>query len=169
MSRRYLKYSFLFVIMVFCQAYIFGRINLMGNINPQVFVLFILIVPLYDKAWLMVLGFALGFSVDLLMGTGGIHTASVVLVAYSRHFTMRLVSRKNSYDTEKLRITTLSKAERSLYFALLLSLQSIVIYLLDSLRFYSIGRIGLYALISAGITWLLSVAIYPSVRDKVQS
>lgn len=169
MSRLYLKYSFLFLVAIFCQAYLFGRINFMGGVNPQVFTLFILIVPLHDKAWLMLLGFALGFSVDLLMGTGGLHAASLVLIAFIRPLAIRLISRKEAYDSEEVHIATLSRSERFFYFAVLLSLQSLALYLLDGLHSYSLARIGLRALVSAALTWLLCTALYPFVKDPVRS
>ncbi len=169
MNNKYLKYGFLFFFLSLCQAYVFGRINFMGAVNPQVFILFILLVPVYSKSGLMLLGFLLGFSVDLLMGSGGMHAASGVCIAFARSFGLRLVSEKSRFDSATCPIGALSKSERFLYFALLSALQSLVIYLLDSWHLYPVARAGLYALISAGMTWLLLVVIYPFVRDPVRS
>ena len=169
MNNKYLKYSFLFFFLILCQAYVFGRINFMGAVNPQVFILFILLVPVYSQSGLMILGFLLGFGVDLLMGSGGMHAASSVCIAFVRPFILRLVSERSRFDSAACPVSARSKSELFRYFALSTVLQSLIVYLLDAWHLYRAARAVRYALISAGMTWVLSVLIYPFVRDSVRS
>jgi len=88
-----------FILLVFAQVFIFNKIQITGFINPQVYVLFILMLP-YQVAgfWLLTLGFFTGLSVDFLMHTPGMHAASAVFMAYCRPAIIRLVGRKDDVE-----------------------------------------------------------------------
>jgi hypothetical protein len=88
-----------FILLVFAQVYIFNKIQITGFINPQVYVLFILMLPFQISGfWLLSLGFLTGLSVDFFQHTPGMHAAAAVFLAYARPGIIRLVGRKDDLE-----------------------------------------------------------------------
>ncbi len=88
-----------FVLLVFGQIFIFNKIQVTGFINPQVYVLFLLMLPFQISGfWLLALGFLTGLSVDWFMHTPGMHAAASVFLAYCRPGVIRLVGKKDDIE-----------------------------------------------------------------------
>ena len=80
-----LKYFGLFVLLVLLQEFFFSNIQLSGFINPYVYVLFVLMLPMKTPRWiLLTTAFLLGLSVDLFADTLGFHTFATTLIAFVR-------------------------------------------------------------------------------------
>ncbi len=91
---------FRFVLLVLVQVFIFNNIQFSGYINPYVYVLFILLLPFETPGWLLLtLAFLLGFSIDILSGTLGMHTAATVFMAFLRPFVLQVFSPRDGYET----------------------------------------------------------------------
>ncbi|MCI0523101.1 MAG: rod shape-determining protein MreD, partial [Bacteroidales bacterium] len=72
---RVLNYTVAFVGLILLQLLIFNNIQLSGYINPYIYVMFILVLPLNIPSWiLLLLSFMTGLVVDLFSGTFGVHT-----------------------------------------------------------------------------------------------
>lgn len=81
-----------FVLLVAVQVLVLNKVQFSGYLNPYIYVLFIILLPLRTPPLAMViLGFALGFVVDYYSGMMGIHTASTLFVAYFRNRIIRMV------------------------------------------------------------------------------
>jgi hypothetical protein len=90
---------FRFVLLVLVQVFIFNNIQFSGYINPYVYVLFILLLPFETPGWLLLtLAFLLGFSIDILSGTLGMHTAATVFMAFLRLFVLQVFSPRDGYE-----------------------------------------------------------------------
>jgi rod shape-determining protein MreD len=95
----FLKYLILFVVLVLLQVLLFNNIEFSGFINPYVYVLFILLVPFeIPKALLLITAFLLGLTIDLFMGTPGVHSTATVLIAFSRPSVLALFSTREGYQ-----------------------------------------------------------------------
>ncbi len=80
-----LKYFGLFVLLVLLQEFFFSNIQLSGFINPYVYVLFVLMLPMKTPRWiLLTTAFLLGLSVDLFADTLGFHAFATTLIAFVR-------------------------------------------------------------------------------------
>jgi rod shape-determining protein MreD len=100
MIKEFLKYFILFVVLIFLQLLVFNNIEFSGFINPYIYVLFILLVPFeIPKALLLISAFLLGLTIDLFMGTPGVHSTATVLMAFSRPFVLSLFSPREGYQT----------------------------------------------------------------------
>jgi hypothetical protein len=55
----------------------------------------------FPKALLLLLGFAVGFLVDFISGSIGLHTASCVLICFLKPFMSNIFSNKSSADGNK--------------------------------------------------------------------
>ena len=90
-----------FLILVLLQVMILNHVQWIHFINPYVYILFILLLPIETPVWLvMLLGLATGLIVDMFGNSGGIHAAATVLIAYLRPAVLRLLSPREEYDTE---------------------------------------------------------------------
>lgn len=82
----FLRYTGAFVLLVALQLLIFNNIEFSGYVNPYVYVMFILILPVSIPSWiLLLLGFLTGFVIDVFSGTMGVHTFATVLAGFVAH------------------------------------------------------------------------------------
>lgn len=85
MANNFLKYSLLFIVSVLLQVLFMNNIQFSGFVNPYIYLLFILLLPFNTPRYLLVLlGFALGITVDMFSNTPGIHATATVFVAFMR-------------------------------------------------------------------------------------
>ena len=88
-----------FVILIFLQALVLNNIQLGGYINPYLYVLFILLLPVETPGWfLLVLAFFLGLWIDMFANTMGMHAAACVLMAFCRPYMLRIIAPREGYE-----------------------------------------------------------------------
>lgn len=89
-----------FALLVLFQVLIFNNIELGGYLNPFIYTLFILLLPFETPGWIVILsGFFLGLSVDILSETLGMHTAATTFMAYLRPIALSMVSPRDGYES----------------------------------------------------------------------
>ncbi len=94
-----LGFGFVFVVLVLAQALIFNHVRFNGYINPYVYVLFILLLPIDIRGWLLlVLAFITGLTVDVFLDTMGMHAAATVFLAFLRPAVIRLISVRADFE-----------------------------------------------------------------------
>jgi rod shape-determining protein MreD len=78
---------------------LFNNIQFSGYINPYVYIMLILLLPVEIPSWLLLLiSFSTGLTVDFFMGTPGMHASATVLAGFSRPYILRLISPRDGYD-----------------------------------------------------------------------
>jgi rod shape-determining protein MreD len=86
-----LRYAGTFVLLITLQLLIFNNIEFSGYVNPFVYVMFILILPVAIQSWiLLLLSFLTGFVIDLFCGTLGVHVFATVLAGFVRPWVLSL-------------------------------------------------------------------------------
>ncbi len=90
------KYLWQFLLLYFLQTLVFGRLELgldgMPSFILLIYPLAILILPMrVAKELCLVIGFVLGFLVDLWYQTPGVHAASLTLTAFLRPYVYSLL------------------------------------------------------------------------------
>ncbi len=101
-----IKYTAYFIGLILVQILVLNNIQLSGYINPYVYVLFILILPFEIPGWLLLItSFFMGLSIDIFPqgiagagGTLGIHTASMLLMAFLRPTVLRWINPRGDYE-----------------------------------------------------------------------
>lgn len=89
-----------FLAVMLLQILVFNHIGLFGFVNPFVYLLFVLLLPFETPAWLMLmLGFFSGYSVDLFLGTGGIHASATLFVVFLRPVLLRTIVSKRDFES----------------------------------------------------------------------
>ncbi len=93
MIRFLIKYGFMFICLVLVQVLVLNQVRFSGFVNPYIYVLFILLLPLSTPRYLMLtLSFLIGLTVDVFSNSLGVHAAASVLAAYVRPFIISLIS-----------------------------------------------------------------------------
>ena len=82
---RFLEYLAVFLLLVVLQEFVFDNINLGGVVNPYIYIMFIIMLPLDTPGWLLLLlGFGTGAAVDFMSGTPGLQAVSSTWLAFVR-------------------------------------------------------------------------------------
>ncbi len=90
-----------FLVVIIFQVLVMDNVMINGYMVPYIYLLFILLMPFETPRWALLLsGFLLGFSIDLLENTPGMHTAATVLVAFVRPYLLNLLASHDGYEPE---------------------------------------------------------------------
>lgn len=74
-----------FILLILVQVFVLNNMNLGGYVNPYIYVLFILLLPVnMNKSILLILAFLTGLTIDYFGNTLGLHAAATVLLAFAR-------------------------------------------------------------------------------------
>ncbi len=89
-----------FIVLLLLQVLILNNIQFLGFINPYIYILFILTLPLtINKPLLLGIAFLLGLSIDIFSNTLGVHAFATVFVAFFRDLVVKiLIPREDNYD-----------------------------------------------------------------------
>lgn len=97
----FFKLALRFVVLVLLQIVVLNNIQLSGFINPYLYVLFILMMPIkIPRLPMILLSFLCGFSIDIFSNTLGMHSAACVFMAFSRPGVLRLIAPREGYEAE---------------------------------------------------------------------
>ena len=99
MNNLILRNALRFAGLVLLQVLIFNNIQIFAYITPFVYILFIILLPFETPRWVtLTSSFALGYTIDIFCGTGGIHAASCTLAGFLRPWIQNLVPSKQEYE-----------------------------------------------------------------------
>ena len=89
-----------FILLILVQAFVLDKVHINKMATPYVYFIFILWLPFnMNRAWLMVLAFITGFTLDAFRHNFGFHAAACVLMAYIRPFLINLMIPKDGAET----------------------------------------------------------------------
>jgi len=85
MNSHFIKYLGLLPAYVLLQVLVLNEVLFSAYINPFLYVLLIISLPLKTPKWfLLIYAFLLGFSIDLFSGSLGFHSTATVLIAFAK-------------------------------------------------------------------------------------
>lgn len=100
MTRSGIIHVFLFFVYLFTQVLLLRNLVLFNTAFCFLYIAFILLLPLeINSLLLMVIGFFLGFSVDIFYDSMGLHSLATVLVAYLRNYWLGVITPQGGYDS----------------------------------------------------------------------
>jgi len=80
-------------VLVLLQVLILNQLQLGGYINPYIYILFVMLLPLSTPRYILLLtGFLAGLTVDVFSDSLGVHAAATVFIAYIRPVVIRVIS-----------------------------------------------------------------------------
>jgi len=150
-----------FVLLALAQVFIFNNIQVIGYINPQVYVLFILMLPFEISGfWLLTMAFMMGLSIDFFQHTPGMHAAASVVLAFLRPGVIRLVGKKD--DLEPWQYPNIRDSGTMWFLAytlILVFLHHLFLFYLEVARFSEFFQTLLKVLINTVLTSLIIMLI----------
>ena len=157
-----------FIALLLLQVLVCNQLNFMGNLNPYVYVLFVLLYPIgSNQMGLIFLAFTLGLILDLFLDSGGAHAAAAVSVAYMRPVFLKF-SFGAAYEYQAIKLNAAETLPRLTYFALLILIHQFILFTLvyfDSSKFkiifYNSLINGCFTLL---LVWLLN-ALFNSKKS----
>jgi len=91
MNKHFIKYLGLLPFYVLLQVLVLNEVLFSAYINPFLYVLLIISLPLKTPKWfLLVYAFLLGFSIDIFSGSLGFHSTATVLIAFVKPFISKI-------------------------------------------------------------------------------
>ena len=146
-----------FVLLALAQVFVFNKIQVTGYLSPQVYVLFILMLPFEISGfWLLSWGFAMGLTVDFFMHTPGMHAAAAVTLSFLRPGVIRLVGKKD--DVEPWQYPNVRDSGPMWFLAytlILVFIHHLMLFYLEVFRFSEFFYTMLKVLINTGLTTMI--------------
>ena len=146
-----------FIVLVLLQIYVLNNINFFGHINPYLYILFILLLPLDIPKWLLlVLAFFIGFTIDYFSNTIGLNIAASVFIAFLRPGLIKLLSPKSDPEPGmQIGIRDFGFRWFFVYTFILAFIHHIILFYLEIFRFNEFFETFRRAFLSALISLLL--------------
>ncbi len=159
MTIRIIQYLLQFMLLVLMQVIVLNHIQLNGYVNPYVYIYFLLILPVgISNSVLLLIAFALGYSIDLFSSSGGMHAAATVFFAFCRPAILRLIAPRDGYDLEtRLNAKTMGIKWFLTYAAILITLHHISLFFIEVFRFSEFFGTFLKAILNSAITLVLII------------
>ena len=137
MSRDNLIVVFQFFLLIFLQSFLLNNINFFGFINPNLYLLLIVIHRLDSNPTILILlGFILGLLIDLLnQGSGG-HTIATLTIAFLRPYIVKFSFGVN-YDLPMGMVKGSPLSKRLIYISTIILVHHLLLY---SVIYFSIDN-----------------------------
>lgn len=130
MNNEFIINSLRFIGLLVLQFFVMDQLNFLGYINPMVYILFIVLYPMSNKRWtLLLLSFALGIIIDTYQDTGGAHAAAAITLTYFRPFLLKLVYGE-SYLMRSVKVTQSPLDRIALFIGLCIIVHHFIFYTL---------------------------------------
>lgn len=148
------------MLLILAQVLFFSQINFSPFINPYVYPLFILLLPFQLSRQLqLILGFLIGFSIDIFLGSLGIHTAAAVFLAYLRPWLINLITPKGTEFEVSPNIYSQGLGWFVMYLFLAITGHHLFYFIIETAGFYNLFflllKITLSAFASSGFMLML--------------
>ena len=144
-----------FITLLLTQVLICNQLNFMGNINPYIYILFLLLYPIgSNRMGFIFIAFSLGLIIDLFLDSGGANAAASLSIAYIRPIFLKFAFGA-AYDYQSVKINTAETLQRLTYFTLMIFIHHLILFTLiyfDSSKF---KMIIYHTLTNGGFTLLL--------------
>lgn len=99
MKLDYIYEAFKLVILILLQVLVFNQISVFGFATPFLYIYFLLKLPMGRNVfYVIVIGFLMGFIIDIFLNTPGINAAATTLVASLRQPFLRLFFTREEFE-----------------------------------------------------------------------
>ncbi len=104
MNSHFIKYLGLLPLYVLLQVLVLNEVLFSAYINPFLYVMLIISLPLKTPKWfLLIYAFLLGFSVDIFSGSLGFHSTATILIAFTKPIISKITIPHNILgDTDEI-------------------------------------------------------------------
>ena len=90
-----------FLFLILLQVIVLNHVQWSGYVNPYIYILFIMMLPLETPKWaVLLIGFATGLIIDMFGNTSGLHAAATTLLAFARPAILKLIAPRDGYEPD---------------------------------------------------------------------
>lgn len=147
---------FLFFGLLFLQVFILNNIYFLGHINPYLYIAFVFLYPLKEsRIPFLFYTFLLGIGVDFFSDSGGIHTFSILIIAYARLFFVKLYFRKIATDYAFFKLKSEPFGKRFNYVVTLTLIHHLIYFSFANFSLQNFSEVILNTLFSSIFTLIL--------------
>jgi rod shape-determining protein MreD len=159
-----LRFGLIFILLMLLQVLVFDNIEFSGYVNPYVYIMFIILLPVEIPSWLLlILCFVTGIILDFFSGSPGMHSSATVLAGFVRPYILRIVSPRDGYEL-RAEPSMMSYGLRWFitYAFLVVLIHHIALFYLEVFRFADFFRTLLRVLLSTlfTVTFIVLIEFY---------
>ncbi len=122
-----------FFVLVFVQVLFLNNVFLSPLCNPYIYILFIVSLPIMMPRWAdLLLGFCLGFMLDVFSDTLGMHTFATVLIVYLRQPLLRVFVNEEDKLIKAVNVYNLGFMVNLKYVSLITFIHHTVLFALEA-------------------------------------
>jgi rod shape-determining protein MreD len=149
-----LRYTGIFILLILLQVLLFNNIMFSGYVNPYVYVMIILLLPVEIPSWLLlIISFLTGLSIDIFSGTIGMHTAATVITGFARPYVLRIIAPRDGYESGDGPSMSLYGVRWFLIYSLIIVfIHHLSLFYLEVFSFTDFFRTMLRVILSSGFT-----------------
>ena len=148
-----------FILLVLLQVLVLNHINLLGYINPYIYILFIILYPVKNNSSLFIfLSFLLGLCVDIFSDSGGVHAAASVTIAFLRPGFLKSVFGA-LYEHQTIKFSNIDLAPKISYIALVTIVHHLILFVLEIFSLSKIILIAQKTLFSSIFTIIICILV----------
>ena len=161
-----LQNIFRFVLLVLFQVLVLNNIQFLGYINPYLYILFILALPVQLPRWfLLILAFVLGLTIDAFSNTIGMHAFATVFVAFFREGIIKLFTNIEEGNNPTPSFHTFGVSAYIKYVVLMVIIHHTTLFILEAFSFSYFWIMLAKIILSSFVTILLILGIQ-SIKTK---
>ena len=137
MNKYFAKYLFLLPVYVLLQALVLNQILFSAYINPFLYVILIISLPLKTPKWfLLFYAFLLGFFIDLFSGSLGFHSTATILIAFFKPFISKITIPHNILgDTDEITLKKIGNKAFITFSLFLILIHNSCLFIIEHLSF----------------------------------
>lgn len=151
--------SIRFIVLILTQVVVLNHIDFLGYINPYLYVIFILLYPVNtNRLSFLFLSFILGLAIDIFSGSGGIHAAASVTIAFIRPVVLKFAF-GSVYEHHTIKFKNVDFGAKIIYFLMLILIHHLVLFSLEKFNFNNIILTLQKTLFSSIFTILLCIIV----------
>ncbi len=158
-----------FIVLVSIQVLVLNNVQLGGFINPYLYVLFLLTLPISTpKLLLLIVALATGLTIDMFQNTMGMHASACLILAYARPWWLRVIAPRDGYDAEAVpSIKRFGVQWFTVYSLVLILIHHTFLFYIEVFRFSEFFSTLTRALLSSIVTlFLVIIAQYLGSRPS---
>jgi rod shape-determining protein MreD len=159
MILEFFTYLLRFVVIILLQLLVVNNIELSSMVNPYIYVVFILMLPINMKPWkVLMISFMVGGVMDAFSSTPGLHIAAANLMGYLRSFYLSAATTKE--DQESNNTPSISRKGivwYSIYCFLFIFIHHFVLFFLEIYTFREFFSTLIRILLSTFVSLLLII------------
>lgn len=163
---RYLNHFLWYLGLILLQVFILNNTHFLGVFLPIIYIYALLRWPPdMSPSLIILLGFLLGFSVDVLSNTPGMNASATTLIAFLRYPTLRLFVSKDDLGSKNIGETTLANGAYWKYVILLVLIHHATLLLLEAFSFTN-GFLLLLKIPVCTLLTLVFIFAFERVNEK---